>query len=244
MIMKQTPLIMAEFEKAFSEVDHDVVNILLHTLQNILKVGESDSLNLFNYEKLQQRKVVISAASFKELGKFGKNANEYIFESLKKISDTSAVIHNFTDKDNKRIKKKNIRVIDTVTWYEGGALDDKRDQAFEVQFNEWFLQIATKQFNVQVGNYTKVELPTVSSLKSKHAKKLYEILKSQEYQNKSFALRHENMQRLFNLEGKDFSYIVRIIKTAKPKVEKLLPFEFTPFKKDKLISFKILVPHK
>lgn len=244
MIMKQNPLIMAEFEKAFSEVDHDVVNILLHTLQNILKVGENDSLNLFNYEKLQQRKVVISAASFKELGQFGKNANEYIFDSLKKISDTSAVIHDFKDKEGKRVKKKNIRVIDTVTWYEGGALADKRDQAFEVQFNEWFLQIATKQFNVQVGNFTKVELPTVSSLKGKYAKKLYEILKSQEYRNTTFALRYENMQKLFNLEDKDFSYVVRIIREAKPKVEKLISFKFTPFGKDKLISFEIIVPQK
>ena len=83
-IMKQNPLIIAEFEKSFSEVDYDIVNILLHSLQNELLL-DGDTIDLFNYNKVLNRKVLIRASTFKNLGKFGKNANKDIFNSLKKM---------------------------------------------------------------------------------------------------------------------------------------------------------------
>lgn len=238
-IMKQNPLIMAEFEKAFSEVDHDVVNILLHSLQNELKLDGSN-MDLFNYEKIINRKVVIGASTFKELGKFGKNSNKDIFESLKKISDTSAVVRDFRDSNNKFVKAKNIRIIDNVAWYKEGGLSDNREQAFEVQFNEWFLQISAKQFNIQVGNFTNIEIPTVASLKGNHAKKLYELLESQKYKHKTFAVKLSTLQKFFKMDGVQLSYITQVITRVKPKVEKLTPFNFTVHKADKLISFEIL----
>lgn len=239
MIMKQNPLIMAEFEKAFSEVDHDVVNILLHSLQNVLKL-DGDSVNLFNYEKIKNRKVAIAASTFKELGKFGKNSNKDIFESLKKISDTSAVIRDFRDVDNKFIKAKNIRIIDSVAWYKEGELEDRREQAFEVQFNEWFLQTSARQFNIQVGNFTNLELTSITSIKSKHGKKLYELLESQRYKQKTFAIKLPQLQKYFNMDDKQLSFIIRTIERVKPQVEKLIPFEYEVFKADKLISFNII----
>jgi hypothetical protein len=233
--MKQNPLIMAEFGKALSEVDHDVVNILLHSLQNELKL-DGASIDLFNYDKIFDRKVVLKASDFKELGKFGKNANEAIFESLKKIRDTSAVVRNFRDIDNRIVKAKTVSLIDDVRWLKDNA--DKRDHSFEVQFNEWFLQISTKHFNTQVGNYASVQIDRVSSIKGKHAKKLYELVKSQKWRGTSFSLSYSELQKIFNLDGKDFSYIVRILKSSKPKVDKFIPFKCTPFKKDKLVSFE------
>jgi len=238
-IMKQNPLILAEFEKAFSEVDHDVVNILLNELQNVFKI-EENRMDLFNYEKVLDRKIIIPASRFKELGKFGVNATDNIFNSLKKISDTSAVVRNFVDHNNKPIKAKTIRLIDDVTLYERGALYDKREQAFEIQFNEWFLQIGNRHYNVQVGNYTKLDLTCVSSIKGKHAKTLYELLLSKEHRGTSFSLKLIQLQKLFGLKDKPLSQIVAIIKRVQPKVSEHIDFEYTVFKKDKMISFKYL----
>lgn len=236
-IMKQNPLIMAEFEKAFSEVDHDVINILLHELQNEYSLDGS-RMDLFNYSKILDRKVVIPAKKFKDLGRFGKNSRENIYQSLKKISDTSATIRDFRDHNNKWIYAQNVRIIDGAKHY--SLTEDNREQAFEVQFNEWFLQIATKQFNIQVGNYTKIEIEKVSEVKGKHAKKLFELLQSKQFRETSFSMPLAKLQKIFNLEDKDFSYMVRIIKTNAPKVNKAIPFTFEPFKADKLISFSFL----
>lgn len=238
-IMKHNPLIMAEFEKAFSEVDHDVVNILLHSLQNELKLDGSN-MDLFNYQKMLDRKVLIRSSKFKELGKFGVNANKEIFESLKKISDTSAVIRNFTDEQGRFTKAKTIRIIDSVAWIKEGATLDNRETGFEVQFNEWFLQISTKSFNIQVGNFTNLTLESVSSLKSKYAKKFYEILKAREHRGTSFSLRLDELQAILSLEDKPLSYITKELKRSAPKIEQLISFEYEVFKKDGLISFKYL----
>jgi hypothetical protein len=236
-IMKQNPLIMAEFEKAFSEVDHDIVNILLHSLQNNL-LYDGANINLINYKQVLNRKIVISAPTFKELGKFGVNANDQIFEALKKIRDTSAIIRNFTDIDGKFIKAKTVSLIDDVRLI-AKSDKDARENEFEIQFNEWFLQTSTRHFNQQVGNYTNVKIVTVASLKSKHAKKLYEILESQKYKHKSFAIKLKTLNRVFNLEDKPLSYFTKIINIAKPLVDQLIKFEYEVHKKDKLISFNI-----
>lgn len=238
-IMKQNPLIMAEFEKAFSEVDHDVVNILLHSLQNELKLDGS-SMDLFNYEKILNRSVTIRASTFKELGKFGVNASKDIFESLKKIRDTSSTIRNFTDIDGKFVKAKSVSLIDDVRWLDAGTLDDKREQVFEIQFNEWFLKVSTKTFNIEVGNFTNLEINTMVDFKSKHAKKLYEILKAKEYRETSFSLKLEDIQNIFNLENKPLAYVTKMLNRVKPMVEKSIAFEFEAFSKDKLVSFRFL----
>lgn len=233
-IMKQNPLIMAEFEKAFSEVDHDVVNILLHSLQNDLLL-DGANINLINCNQVLNRTVSISASRFKELGQFGKNANEYIFEALKKIRDTSTIIRNFTDIDGKFVKAKLVSLIDDVRLIANDK--DARENEFEIQFNEWFLKTSTRHFNQQVGNFTNVQIVTVSSIKSKHAKKLYEILESQKYKHKSFSIKLERLQTLFNLEDKPLAYFNTMIKRIYPSVNELIAFDFTIHKKDKLISF-------
>lgn len=239
-IMKQNPLIMAEFEQAFSEVDHDVVNILLHSLQNELMLDDAN-IDLFNYKEIHNREVLISASTFKRMGKFGKNYNSGIAESLKKISDTSAWIKNFTDIDGKFVKRKNIRIIDNVTWYDSGTQKDGREQAFKVQFNEWFLQVSTKGFNISVGNFTNLELLNVKDLKGKYAKKLYEILEAKKYRNTSFSMKLEDLQKTFNVDNKKtIGYFNREIKRAKLKVEKFILFDFEVFSEDKLISFTYL----
>ena len=238
-IMKQNPLILAEFQKAFSEVDHDLLNALLHIIQNEHRL-DGEKVTLFNYEKITERKVIIPASRFKELGNFGINANKQIFESLKKIRDTSAVIRNFADIDGKRVKAKTVSIIDDVTWLEEGALSDGREQGFEIQYNEWFLQVSTRQFNAKVGNYTNVELQAVSSLKSRHAKRLYEILDRQKNTNPEFSLPYDRAKVLFNMEESAFSHITQTIKRIAPKVNALITFEYEVQKKDKLITFKIL----
>jgi hypothetical protein len=236
-IMKQNPLIMAEFEKAFSEVDHDVVNILLHSLQNDLLL-DGANMNLINYKQALNRTVSISSSRFKELGKFGVNANEDIFQALRKISDTSAVIRNFTDIDGKFVKAKTVRIIDGVRLTK--SVNDARENQFEIQFNEWFLQTSTRHFNQQVGNFTNVKILTCSSLKSKHAKKLYEILESQKYKQKSFSIKLERLQVLFNLKDQGLAYFNKIFIRISPVVYELIPFSFTIHKKDKLISFEYM----
>lgn len=236
-IMKQNPLILAEFERAFSEVDHDVVNILLHSLQNELKLDNS-TIDLFNCEQILDRKVLIRARKFKDHGKFGINANKDIFESLMKIKTTAAVIRNFTDIDGTFVKAKSISIIDDIRWIEAGHLEDKREQSFEIQFNEWFLKVSTKNFNMLVGNFTNLSLGDTVDIKSKYAKKLYEILKAKEYRETSFSLKYEDMQKLFNLEGKSFAYINQVLRRIKPMINNFIDFEYEVFKKDKLISFK------
>ena len=238
-VMKQNPLILAEFEKAFSEVDHDVVNILLHSLQNEYLL-DNTNINLLNYKDIMDRKVIIQASTFKNLGKFGKNANKEIFESLAKIQFTDARIKNFTDFDGKFVKAMTVSIIDSVRWLENGMTGDNREQAFEVQFNEWFLRVSTKSFNIEVGNFTNLEISDLSLLKSKHAKKLYEILKAKEYRETSFAIKLSDMQKIFNLENKTMAYMNQMLKRIKPLIEKFIEFEYEIFKKDKLISFKYL----
>ncbi|MGE4396062.1 MAG: RepB family plasmid replication initiator protein [Sulfurimonas sp.] len=238
-IMKQNPLIMAEFEKAFSEVDHDVVNILLHSLQNELKL-DGDSINLFNYEAIKNREVLIAASTFKTLGKFGVNSNAEIAESLKKISDTSAWVKNFTDSDGNFTKAKNIRIIDNVTWYKEGMLSDGREQSFKVQFNEWFLKISTKDFNIEVGNFTNLQINDIASIKSKHAKKLYEILLAKRYRETTFSIKLQDLQNIFNLQDKPISYFTKIFKQIRPKIVPFIDFKYTVHKEDKIISFEYL----
>ena len=238
-VMKQNPLILAEFEKAFSEVDHDLLNALLHIMQNEHRL-DGQKVTLFNYEKITERKVIIPASRLKELGKFGVNANQKIYESLKKIRDTSATIRNFTDINGKKVKAATVSIIDQVLWLEEGALGDGREQGFEIQYNEWFMQVSTRQFNAKVGNYTNIEIQTVSSLKSKHAKKLYEILNRQKNTNPEFSMSYDRAKVLFNMEESVFSYITQTIKRIAPKVNILIAFEFEVHKKDKINTFKIL----
>lgn len=239
-IMKQNPLIFAEFEKAFSEVDHDVVNILLHALQNELLFSDGSKMDLVNYEKIPNRTVKIRAGKFKVLGKFGKNGNQEIFHSLKKINDTSAVIRNFTDIDGVRVKASTVNIIDKVSWIEKDGTEDSREHIFEIQFNEWFLRVSTKSFNQQVGNFTPLLLSDVSGLKSSFAKTLYEILESKKYRETTFALKLEDMRKIFNLPERNLSYFVDAIKRNKKNIDILIHFEYEVFKKDKLISFQYI----
>lgn len=239
-IMKQNALILAELTKAFSEVDHDVVNILLHALQNELMIEESH-INLFNYEKIFTRTIKIRASTFKELGKFGVNANQNIFESLKKIRDTSAAIKNFIDLDGAKVRAMTVSLIDSVKWMnkeENSKTLDNREHIFEIQISEWMLKISTREFNKLVGNYTPILLNDVTSIKSSFAKKLYEILKSKQFRETSFSLSLEEMQKIFNLEKRALSYFINNIERNKSKIDIFVQFEYEVFKKDKLISFK------
>ena len=239
-IMKQNPLIFAKFEQAFSEVEHDIVNILLHSLQNDLLLSDGSNIDLFNYGKIPDRKVTIRASTFKKLGKFDKGSNKDIFDSLVKIKSTAIKLMNFTDTDGVFVRGLAFSIIDTIRWVDTNSVKDKREQVFEIQFNEMFLKISTKKFNQVVGNFTPLRLNDVSSIKSKYAKKLYEILKAKQYRETSFSLKLEELQDLFNLKDKPLSYISKELNRAKKIVNNFISFEFEIFKKDKLISFKYL----
>lgn len=242
-ILKQNPLILAEFNRAFSETQHDLLNGLLHIMQNVFEM-DAEKLNLFTYNRIADRRVAISAADLKELGKFGVNANQYIFDALKQIRDTSAVLRNFVDIDGRRVAKKTVSIIDDVRQLDRSESPDSRQDYFEIQFNEWFLIASTRQYNIEHGNYTSLPPMIVPSIVGKHAKKLYEILEMQQGRNSEFCITMDRAAEVFDgLSSKDpFSKFSRIIDRNADKVKAYIPFEHTPHKKDKLISFKITHP--
>lgn len=242
-IMKQNPLILAEFQKTLSEVDHDVVNVLLHALQNKIKI-EEENINLLTCNGIFDRIVKIPAKAFKQFGAFGINANEQIFQSLKKIRDTSATVRNFTDVDGRRIKAMTVSLIDGVKLIDeeekNGVISAIKEHYFEVQINNWFLQTSTKEFNTKVGNYTPISLFEDVSLSGAFAKKMYEILRANQFKETTFSFKLEEMQKIFSLHGRALSYFVNNIKRDKEKLDRLIKFEYEVFKSDKIISFRIV----
>lgn len=238
--LKQNPLIMAEFEKSLGETDHDLLNAMLHIMQNVFEV-ELKRIDLLNYERIMDRKVIISAADLKKLGKFGKNSNEEMFKSLKKIRDTSITIRNFIDIDGLKTKARTVAIVDNVRLIAGGELGDGREQAFEIQFNEWFLTVATREFNQKVGNYTPVAIKMVAQIRSKHAKRLYEILSMQIGKRQfEFSMPHQRGIELFGLGEVTFGVLSQTIRRAAPKVQPLIEFDYTVHRKEKIISFIIV----
>ena len=236
-IMKQNPLIMAEFRDAFSDVDHDVVNVLIHALQNELLL-DNMNIDLFNYKDIVNRTVSIRASKFKEFAKLGKNSNKLLFESLKKIRDTSATIRKFTDIDGKYYRASTISIVDSVAWIDLNATQDHREHTFEIQFSDWFLKASTKTFNAEVGNYSNIEIDKVSSIRSPFAKKMYEVLESKKYRGTSFSLNIKEINKIFKYRDSSFSYFLSTLKRNYKKVNEIIPFSYESFKKDKIISFK------
>lgn len=235
-IMKQNPLIFAEFSNAFGGMDRDVLNVLLYVLQSHLIIEEKN-INLFNYQAIFSRTIRIRASLFKKKAKLGINANSDIFASLKKIRDTSAIIKNFIDIDNTKVRAKTVSIIDSVKWIDENATHDGREHAFEIQFNEWFLKVSTREFNSKVGNYTTVNLEDTASFNSAFAKVLYEILKSKQHRGIGFSLTLVEMRNIFNMQKRQLSHFVNIITRVQPEVTKFISFEVKVFKADKLISF-------
>jgi hypothetical protein len=235
-IMKQNSLILAKYEQKLNSIDLRLVNILIHAQQNLLIIG-TENINLFNYQQLKERKIMIKSKTIKEAGCFGVNANEDIFLSLKKIRDTSAIVKNFTDVDGKTYRAMIVALIDGVRMIDKkiGTIPDEREVQFEITFSEWFLKTSTAAFNTKVGNYAKMPaiISTISNNKS--AIKLYELLKVYEYKN-YFSIKLLDLQKHFEVEY-TLAEFKKIIDRTKPKIETSISFEYEIEKKDKIINF-------
>ncbi len=242
-IMKQNPLILSSWNSDLETLDLKIVDFLINLLQNELVVHGGE-LTLFNYEQVINRKILVKASRFKDIIGSGKNSNELILQSLRKISDTSTILRNFTDTDGKKYKAVVLRLINSIKEFDKSIEAkniDKREDVFEIEFNDLFLKISTAAFNVQVGNYTKVSLPSSFELKSKYAIKLYQLIKQAEFKDTAFSFNLKELQEYFQVDEKQpFSYIVKFINKFAPEINKLIEFEYKIYKKEKTISFQVL----
>jgi len=233
-ILKQNPLIKAKFNWIYKESHHDIINGLVHIFQNSLLINR-ENVNLFNYDLLEYKKVHISADKLRSICKFGKRENDYMFDILKSIRDQSATLINFKDEDGVFYKKKTLSFLDSVGIIKNDT--DKRKDDFEIVFSSDFIKIATKAFNLKIGNFTQVPLSNVTTLNSKHAKRLYEMILSHLEYKEQWTLNKDQLDILFDMENKPLSYIVRTIQRNYNHVYKLIHFSYEVHKKDKLISF-------
>jgi len=241
-IIKQNSLIFGKFSSAYKETDLDIVNTLILNLQNARREG-GELLNLLNYDALIKNKINITSFNIRKNSNIKEVSNSDIFKILKNIRDISVILSNFTDyifidgKEEKiTYKFKTLSIIDSVGMNEAA---DGRTENYEIIFNPLFLKLTLSDFNKKVGNHTIITLSDVTSLSSKHAKRLYESILSRK-KLKNFTLNHENLNSIFGLKNKPWSYAKRTFLRQIEKIKPLIYFKFEIHDFDKKISIEIV----
>jgi hypothetical protein len=230
---KQKSLINAKI-KDFSEQDLEAINGLYGTMQKYF-----NSNNILGEEVLKgDRKFRFRATSLKDI--FGVKRSDY-------ISEIRAILKSLNTKEvtlNKYISvvggvdynlERHRTLLDgwDVIKNTNGSVD------FDITFNEIFLQLIFKDYNLEAKNYTKIDYLIPREIRSRYGKRILEKLISNKYRSE-FDMSLAELQNLFSMEDKPLSLVVRNIANCYDQVNEKMAFDYTVHKKDKKVTFRYL----
>ena len=241
-IYKQNPIIRGYFREKdnkqitlLSEYDFDVLNAIYFVMQQNLFAIQTK-------EFTDRTRAQISISDIKHALGSNIKANTYI-EDIKKsidnIFNTEIMLKNFTNPfDNIKYKEYHTRIILSYGYLENepNTLDILFDDLFIVNI----LRHTNRDISKLEGNFTPIKTLDTRSIKSKYGKRLYEYMLSVKNKNKEFTLGVDELNKLFGTNHTTLSEHNRILTRIKPKVCVKIEFEYTLYKRDKKIFFRIL----
>lgn len=247
--------------QSFNAKEHDMVNALLYILQDIASFNDKN-FGLFNFEiyttvSICQEKLCkfckISPSAAKEIVATidGKNIS-FLEQTLLNVRNSAYILKNvtipkFNESDNaiyengqivtEKVKSVGLGIISRYTIKQDDI--DARKNLITITFDKLFLAMATKQFSLSFGNFSKLDKSISDNIKNKNAKRLYEYLQSKKtYRDIDTTL--DVLRLLFGTVPTTEGYkIIRIIENAQKALCEVMPFSFDYHKTDKKITFHI-----
>ncbi|UXC30504.1 RepB family plasmid replication initiator protein [Aliarcobacter butzleri] len=231
-ILKQNNLIECSFEELgkWSEIHHDLLNELIAVAQHYDFKG-----GLF--EEMNQR-IYVKRATLEKNMRIKRKSNSEIFDTLKKMRDTSFTI--------KGVYQENgYKTTTAMAFFDKVFLHEKpgKDTYFELEYTELFSLLCSKEYSLTYGNYSKLNLLKIIDLKSKYAKALYEILEANKYKETVFTLNEKQLkdQLRYNVKHYRFAGMIREVEKVYDIVKAKIEFKYLVHKTEKSISFKIII---
>jgi len=236
-LYKQNPVIRGHFLTneengnkltLISEFDLDVLNaIYLITQQDLF------ASHPVRYKELVKLEIPLSSIQKLLLRK--RRSIEEIKTSINNLFSTDIVLKDFTHPiSGSKYREYHTHIINKY----GYKKENKN--ICEIEFDELFLVniLRHPKKDLKIGNFTPIRLHSSASLKSKYAKRLYEYAMSINGKE-TFSMSMDSMNKLFGTNHKYFSRITETIKRFEDQLRQVVQFEYTVFKEDKLISFKV-----
>ena len=228
-IFKQNNLIECSFKEldTWSEIHHDLFNELIAIYQHYEhKEGLFEELN---------RRIYVRRNTLEKNTNIRRKNNKEIFELLKKMRDTSFTI--------KGIYQSNgYKTTAVISFFNSVYLHEKqgKESYFEIEYTELFAMLCNKSYSLKYGNYSKLNLLNTTSLRSKYAKALYELIELYKYKGQ-VTISEEKLKTLLKYDVKNyrFSYLLREINKVYEAVENVIPFSYIIHKEEKSITFTI-----
>lgn len=234
-IYKQNPIIRGYFLDAnnkntiLSEFAFDVLNAVYLTVQqNLFAVHPKEFQNNI--------KIEIDIRALQEYLLRKRRDMVDIKNAIEELYQTDIVLKDFTHPiTGSKYREFHARIIEAY----GYRKEDKN--ICDLQMNEMFLVNVMRhpKQDCRIGNFTPIRLYSVSALRGKHTKRLYEYVESMIDTRKEFSLSLDSLNKLFGAKYNSLSDLVKIITRTQEQLEEIYNFDFEVFKKDKLISFKI-----
>lgn len=229
-IYKQNSLIECSFKEleTWNEIHHDLVNELIAIFQQIDYRG-----NLFKEEF--KKKIFVRRKTLERNSNFKRRTNKEIFDFFKKIRDTSFTIKGIDQRTGYKTTEA-IAFLDYVKMHE----EVGKDTYFELDYTELFALLCQKEYSLNYGNYSKINLLQTTQLNSKYAKALLEMLEANKYK-KQFTLKEQELKSYLKYDVKHyyFSGLIKEINKVYNSVNSHINFTYTPHKSEKSITFKI-----
>lgn len=234
-IYKQNPIIRGYFLDAnnkntiLSEFAFDVLNSIYLTIQqNLFAIHPKEFQN--------KVKIEIDLRALQVLLHRKRRDQNDIKNAIEELYQTDIVLKDFTHPiTGSKYREFHARIIEAY----GYRKEDKN--ICDIQINEMFLVNVMRhpKQDCRIGNFTPIRLYSVSALRGKHTKRLYEYIESMIDTRKEFSLSLDSLNKLFGAKYNSLSDLVKIITRTQEQLEEIYNFNFEVFKKDKLISFKI-----
>lgn len=229
-ILKQNNLIECSFEelKTWSEIHHDLFNELIAIYQNY---SHNDGL----FPELN-KKIYVRRSTLEKNINIRRKTNHEIFELLKKMRDTSFEIKGIYTPDG---YKKTA----AMSFFNYVDVNEKpgKESYFEIEYSKLFSMLCDKNYSLKYGNYCKLNLLKITSLKGKYAKALFELVESNKYK-KNFVIKEGDLKKFLRYDVKHYRFagMIREIDKVFDNVSSLVKFTYKVNKNGKSISFQIV----
>ncbi|MFX4155537.1 replication initiation protein [Aliarcobacter butzleri] len=228
-IFKQNNLIECSFEEltTWSEIHHDLLNELIAIFQN------------YDHQKTLfsdlDRRIFIRRSTLEKNICIRRKTNKEIYDLLKKMRDTSFTIKGIYQLNGYKTQA-------AISFFEKVFLHEMagRESYFEIEYSELFSMLCHKDYSLKYGNYCKLNLLKITSLKSKYAKALLELIESNKYK-KQITFTEKELKSFLRYEVKHYRFagLIREVSKVYESVNSHVKFTYSINKRTKSTTFKI-----